>query len=43
MFQPEERQQWKLEKDSELRIEIPEGKGKAQLVVRNATVHVYKK
>ena len=32
-FQQEERQQWKLEKDTELRLEIPEGKGKAELVV----------
>lgn len=32
-FQLEERQQWKLEKDTELRLEIPEGKGKAELVV----------
>lgn len=32
-FQQEERQQFKLEKDTELRLEIPEGKGQAELVV----------
>ena len=31
--QSEERQQWKLEKDSELRLEVPEGKKSADLMV----------
>lgn len=38
---PEERQQWKLEKDSELRIEIPEGKGKAEVVLLQGQGEVF--
>jgi len=38
---PEERQQWKLEKDTELRLEIPEGKGKAELVLLQGQGEVF--
>lgn len=37
----EERQQWKLEKDTELRLEIPEGKGKAELVLLQGQGEVF--
>ncbi|CAH3022709.1 unnamed protein product [Porites evermanni] len=38
---PEDRQQWKLEKDTELRLEIPEGKGKAELVLLQGQGEVF--
>ncbi|XP_078378577.1 protein CLP1 homolog [Oculina patagonica] len=38
---PEERQQWKLEKDTELRLEIPEEKGKAELVLLQGQGEVF--
>lgn len=38
---PEGRQQFKLEKDTELRLEIPEGKGKAELVLLHGQAEVF--
>ncbi|KAJ7384176.1 Cleavage polyadenylation factor subunit clp1 [Desmophyllum pertusum] len=38
---PEDRQQWKTEKDTELRLEIPEGKGKAELVLLKGQGEVF--